>query len=139
MTLKLSKLKKLAKVKGIPEKDIEEAGGAGEEEDVKNVLITLMLKSACVRSCPSPTRARSKKIDLNAQTCEVCIGCIRPPGHEGLCMDGQCNDIHPTPKKDIDVTAEMARHKAIKEEVKQKLEEDAAAEKESRRKAAEKE
>jgi len=27
------------------------------------------------------------------QKCELNVGCIRPPGHEGYCMDGKCNEI----------------------------------------------
>lgn len=131
MGLKLSQLKKRAKKNGIPDEAIEEAAaGAGDEEDAKCVLISLILKAACVKAAPSPTRARSGgKTMFHAHTCSICPGCIRPPGHEGPCMDGQCNEIFPEPteeKRDVDVSAEVARHKVVKEEVTRKVQEQAA-------------
>lgn len=149
MSLKLSQLKKRAKKSGIADEVIEAAAaGADDEDDIKCVLISLIIKAACFKRIPSPTRGRrqSPEEDPNAQTCLICPGCIRPPHHEGPCCDGQCNDIFPEPPKDesaIDVAAEMARHKVVKEGVLRKVEEaarqEAAVEKQARLKEAEEE
>merc|ERR1719401_1430428 len=77
---------------------------------------------------------------FHAQPCQVCVGCIRPPGHDGPCMDGQCNEIQPKPpteESSLDVGLEVARHRAVKEEVARKVEEEAAAQDAARHKAAE--
>lgn len=152
MSLKLSQLKKRAKKNGIPDDAIEAASaGADDEDDTKSVLISLILKAACIKATPSPTRARKPTLtleeELKAQTCLVCPGCIRPPKHDGSCMDGQCNDIFlpESPKREsgIDVAAEVARHKVVKEETQRKMEEmdrqEAAALEKAKRKAAEEE
>jgi len=152
MCLKLSQLKKRAKKKGVPDDAIEAASsaegtGADAEEDAKCVLISLILKTMCsaslndslIQSIPSPTRARSQaKVMFNAHTCSVCVGCIRPPGHDGPCMDGQCNEIFPEPEVKaepalecvpaLDVEAEVARQKVVKENVARKVDIKYAAE-----------
>jgi len=161
MGLKLSKLQKIAKKKGIADEAIQGAAtGAENEEDAKEVLIQMLLKAQSMKLkmelVPSPTRARkpapSLEEEMKAQTCLLCPGCIRPPKHEGNCMDGQCNDIFlpESPKKEsgIDGAAEAARHKEIKWEQQRKMEEmnrledeaqerkEARCKEEARRKAA---
>lgn len=142
MSLKLSQLQKHAKKKGVPNDAIEAAvADVDDEEDAKEVLIRLILKAVTVQATPSPTRARSgAKLMFHAHTCQVCIGCVRPPGHDGPCMDGECNEIKPQTQKEessLDVGLEVARHKVVKEEVARKVEEETAAQDAARRKAAE--
>lgn len=143
MGLKLSQLKKRAKKSGISDEAMASAeSGAKDEEDCKCVLISLIFNAACMKSVPSPTRSRAAdKVMFPSQMCSICPGCIRPPGHEGPCMDGQCNEMVPIPdspqkEKTIDVGAAVARHNEIKEEVTRKVEAK-AAEEEAQRKAAE--
>jgi len=145
MELELPQLKKRAKAKGILKEAIEVAvGGADDEFDAKSILISLILKAACVKATPSPTRARTRQPeeDLQCQMCLRCVGCIRPPNHEGPCMDGNCNDIVPEPVSSkevtgLDVAVELARHKVVKDEVLRKVEEAAAKKEQAERKAAE--
>jgi len=138
MQLKLSQLKKRAKTTGIPDEAIKEAAaGAGDEDDTKRVLISLILKAACLKANPlPPSPARGRKPETWA--CAICPGCIRPPNHDGPCMDGQCNEIFPeSPKKELgpDVAAEISRHKVVKEEVLRKVQK-TEKEEEARKQAA---
>jgi len=147
MSLELPKLKKRAKKKGISEEAVEEAVAiCDDEEDAKNVLIRLILKgptAKALQEIPSPVRSR-KQWQPEA-VCKVCAGCIRPPGHEGPCMDGQCNEIFPPPPEPEDkhlqtVADEKARHKIVKEHVLRKVaDQNAAEEEEARRQVAKEE
>jgi len=149
MMLELPELKQRAKKKGIPE-DVIEAISADDEDDTKAVLVRLMLKAACMgRPVPTPMRKRDPEPveeDLDAQSCQVCAGCIRPPGHDGMCMDGQCNEIEP-PVQEVEdesvqiVAEEFAQQKATREKVERKLDEvarqEAVTKEEARRKVLE--
>jgi chemotaxis protein histidine kinase CheA len=151
MKMKVSQLQKRAQSKGISEDAIQAAIGENED-DTKCVLISLMLKSACMKDAavvcqvPSPARAGSQaqEASMDFQTCTVCVGCIRPPGHDGTCMDGQCNDIFP-PSGDsaagnapmVVVAEELALQKASNDEIRRKVEETARRKEEAARKAKE--
>eukprot|EP00441_Pelagodinium_beii_P041653 CAMPEP_0197650448 /NCGR_PEP_ID=MMETSP1338-20131121/30950_1 /TAXON_ID=43686 ORGANISM="Pelagodinium beii, Strain RCC1491" /NCGR_SAMPLE_ID=MMETSP1338 /ASSEMBLY_ACC=CAM_ASM_000754 /LENGTH=375 /DNA_ID=CAMNT_0043224857 /DNA_START=49 /DNA_END=1176 /DNA_ORIENTATION=+ len=146
LKLKLSQLKKLAKKNGVPDEVVDTAVGE-DEEGTKSMLVSLIFKAACAKAArppASPQRKREQPVmhedDL---CCSLCAGCIRIPFHEGPCMDGQCNEIYPEPEvvapaEEPHWAEEMARHKAMTEEVQRKLkaQEDQAAEK-ARQKAAE--
>jgi len=126
--LKLAQLKKLAKKNFIPD-DVIEAACAADEEDAKGVLVSLIFKAACLKAAPSPMRTRPppEEQDLDEMFCTLCEGCIRVPGHEGPCVDQQCNEICPKCEDSFDdakvwaVEEEVARHKAVKQEIEEKL------------------
>lgn len=127
MALKLPKLKKLARVRDVPDEAVEASlGGVEDEDSAKEILIGLIFKAACLKLAPSPARAPPPQVDdFESQTCQICKACIRPPGHDGLCMDGQCNDILPE-REDV-VTADMgaehaAKHLEVKGEIQRRLE-----------------
>lgn len=52
--------------------------------------------------------------NMEEQVCMVCQGCVRPPGHEGLCVDGQCTEI--IPKAPRMFTAEQFIAATLKQE-----------------------
>jgi len=148
MVLKVSQLKKLAKKNGIPEEVIKAAVATpvDDENDTKVLLIRLLFKAACLKASPCPAKAPVQ--DEDDMFCTVCEGCIRPPFHEGPCCDGQLNELVPVSFEqecmDVGIVAdELAQHKAMKESVCKKVEEEvrqkaaAEAEKQIRRKAAE--
>lgn len=140
MKLKVSQLKKLAKKHGIDDEAIAKGLVAGDDEDnTKNFIIRLIFKNALVKAAPTPARTRAEIAaeDPDAQTCVVCLGCIRPPGHEGPCMDGQLNDLIPESECCKMAAEEMERHKAMKAEIRRKMDEKAKAEEEARQKALE--
>jgi len=148
MELKVSQLKKLAKKNGIPEEVIKAAVATpvDDENDTKGLLIRLLFKAACLKASPCPDKSPVQ--DEDDMFCTVCVGCIRPPFHEGPCCDGQLNELVPVSSEqermDVGIVAdELAQHKAMKESVSKKVEEEVRqkaaveAEKQIRRKAAE--
>jgi len=147
MELKVSQLKKLAKKNGIPEDVIKAAIATPveDESDTKGLLIRLLFKAACLKASPSPVK--SPEQDEDDMFCTLCVGCIRPPFHEGPCCDGQLNELVPPSSEqeciDVGIVAdELAQHKAMKESVCRKVEVEARqkaaaeAEKQARQKAA---
>merc|ERR1719160_1690344 len=83
MTLKISKLKAIAKKNGIEDEAVEKVMTTGADEDeTKSLIIRLIFKNMCVKAAPTPMGKRIVEEDLDAQTCMRCVGCIRPPGHE---------------------------------------------------------
>jgi len=151
MELKVSQLKKLAKKNGISEEVIKAAIATPveDESDTKGLLIRLLFKAACLKASPGPAKAEPEQ-DEDDMFCTMCVGCIRPPFHEGPCCDGQLNELVPPSSEqeciDVGIVAdELAQHKAMKESVCRKVEVEvearqkaaAEAEKQARQKAAE--
>jgi len=143
LKLKLSQLKKLAQKSGVPPEVVDAAVGE-DEDDTKSMLVSLLFKAACMKARPpaSPMRKRQQpEMSEDDLCCSLCVGCIRVPFHEGPCMDAQCNEIYPEPEieraAEPQWAEEMARHKAMTEEIQRKLGEEAArkAKKEAQEKA----
>eukprot|EP00930_Biecheleria_cincta_P088165 TRINITY_DN773_c0_g1_i2.p1 TRINITY_DN773_c0_g1~~TRINITY_DN773_c0_g1_i2.p1 ORF type:complete len:316 (+),score=93.81 TRINITY_DN773_c0_g1_i2:62-1009(+) len=128
MELKVSQLKQLAKKNGIPDEVIKAAVATpvDDENDTKGLLIRLLFKAACLKASPCPATPVQDEDDM---FCTVCEGCIRPPFHEGPCCDGQLNELVPLSSEeeciDVGIVAdELAQHKAMKESVSKKVEEE---------------